>query len=586
MSEASERRNPKVPRVELATLVDICALDGDRPPFQGQSANVSGRGMHVRTSHLPEIGQALVCRFEHEGREILVEGAVAWRAEGAESGEFGIQFTAVDADSAEILRGLRPMSSVSSSMQASPRKWGPASIDFGDDEDEELLLKSGDRVRLHIDGLNAPMKANVQNGTPRKVKVGSNLEFLKMGRPVEIESIEDGERRGARVDSVNVVVNPSTSIPELVVMLRYDGATPSPAPTAAWETSLGDGGSDERERASDEPEHSAADAWRFRAEKAWESATSGARMAGHLVSKAGSSAQSAFHGWMQKRSAPMNSSAPRSRSESGAPFRSSPSAPRRTTAGPRRPSNVAQAGLGVAPRRSSIPPVEPARVESPLAGFPVRRLAVPAVALAGVVGAWALWPSRSVEPAATAAAPVVAPAHPAAPAAPMPATAPAAAPTSPDGVVAEVPLFGPRSIAGRPADATPSVDEVALEKRAAAASVEDQAFTEPKAEAQATFGHGRLHLPTVHRIRLDGQGAEILGVTENNGFSVLVPGRKAMETGRAIEKRDRRILEVKTSNTAEGARVIFQFRGEVPPYRARLKNDFVEFLVSAPEGAE
>src|SRR5690606_8982560 len=79
----------------------------------------------------------------------------------------------------------------------------------------------------------APMKACVHEGTTRKVRVGSSLEFLKMGRDLEIEHVGDGVRRGASVDSINVVINPTTSIPELVVQLRYEGVSPTPPPAEA-----------------------------------------------------------------------------------------------------------------------------------------------------------------------------------------------------------------------------------------------------------------------------------------------------------------------------------------------------------------
>ena len=90
-------------------------------------------------------------------------------------------------------------------------------------------------------------------------------------------------------------------------------------------------------------------------------------------------------------------------------------------------------------------------------------------------------------------------------------------------------------------------------------------------------------MPTIHRIRLDGEGTEVVGALESNGFTVVVPGRKPMESGRSIEKRDRRIVQVKASSTARGASVHFEFRGPVPGYRVRLRKDFVEILVSAPE---
>ena len=92
-----------------------------------------------------------------------------------------------------------------------------------------------------------------------------------------------------------------------------------------------------------------------------------------------------------------------------------------------------------------------------------------------------------------------------------------------------------------------------------------------------------MHLPTIHKLRLDGPGTAISGAVNATGFTVVIPGRKVMESGRAIQRRDKRIAQVKTSNTPQGAQLTFQFRDKVPPYRVRLRNDFAEILISAPE---
>jgi hypothetical protein len=163
-----------------------------------------------------------------------------------------------------------------------------------------------------------------------------------------------------------------------------------------------------------------------------------------------------------------------------------------------------------------------------------------------------------------------------------------------EGIVANVPLFGPTPMATmEPAPLEPELeprDEEAAEKAAAAATVEDATWPdEAAAPAHAgpvdvkPWGRGRMHLPTIHKLRLDAAGASISGSISDAGFTVVVPGRKVMESGRAIQRRDQRIAQVKTSNTAAGAQVTFQFRGKVPAYRVRLRNDFAEFLISAPE---
>jgi hypothetical protein len=48
-------------------------------------------------------------------------------------------------------------------------------------------------------------------------------------------------------------------------------------------------------------------------------------------------------------------------------------------------------------------------------------------------------------------------------------------------------------------------------------------------------------------------------------------------------KRDPRIAKVTTKNGADGTRVSFRFRSDIPPYKVRLKQDFVEFFISSKD---
>ena len=93
-------------RVSVSTLVEVVGNVPGIPVFEAEAVDVSSRGMHLRTAYLPHEGDPLVCRFENAGREILVEGVVAWRREHGRGGEFGVQFTALDSKSVESLREL------------------------------------------------------------------------------------------------------------------------------------------------------------------------------------------------------------------------------------------------------------------------------------------------------------------------------------------------------------------------------------------------------------------------------------------------------------------------------------------------
>ncbi|HEX4477320.1 MAG TPA: PilZ domain-containing protein, partial [Polyangiaceae bacterium] len=106
MTERQERRATGVNRVPVLRLVDICGRDATVPAFEAESVELSGRGIRVRTPYLPPLGAPLVCRLEDAGREIVVEGVVAWQKERSGGGEFGIKFTALDSGSVDALKAL------------------------------------------------------------------------------------------------------------------------------------------------------------------------------------------------------------------------------------------------------------------------------------------------------------------------------------------------------------------------------------------------------------------------------------------------------------------------------------------------
>ena len=606
--KSEDRRAPNVPRVAMTTLVDICTQQGEVSPFQAQAANVSGRGMQVQTSYLPGVGEELVCRFNQDDKEILVEGRVAWRSEGADSGEFGIQFTALDADSAHILQSLGEAkepaeSSLLQSLEQEEELDGEVQEQFHD----------GARVKLHIDGLGAPMKACVHEGSSRKLRVGSALEFLKVGHPLEIEDLEGGGRRGAHVDTVNVVVNPSTSIPELVVQLRYEGVTPTPAPSQSLDYDddafepLEQARSDsalsakspthDREELSDgeaAPWEPAAEALRLRLGGAMASASQAASKAGGLLSVAARSAKESMNTVVEQKL--RHSKAP----EQKKIRQQTPGTKRRQTT--RRPSRAApsylRSGIHDAGLAGNFRSQSSSRSKAPSAPAPARRRLSPGVIFGAaflVLGgsAYALRSMSDTDVAVVAeagaseaSANTTANAGSSEPV--VQAVAKAVKKKSPEGVLAEVPLFGVQAMAVKPAQQPASpAENVKSEKRAAAASVDDQTWDEEpaaeKVKPSKAWGKGRLYLPTIHRIRLDGVGSGLSGAVTAEGFTVVVAGRKAMESGKSIQKRDKRIMTVKTNNNARGATVKFEFRGPVPPYRVRLRKDFVEFLISAPE---
>lgn len=595
-----DRRAPGVKRVPVETVVEICGREAGQPAFEAQSVELSGRGMHVRTSHVPELDTPIVLRFVDQGREVVIEGEVAWNRETEGSGEFGIRFTALDNQGVQVLKELCGL------VQAVP----PAD-DADSPEPAPASVRPGTAVKLHIEGLGAPMKACVRDGGRRRVNVGSNLEFLKMGQTLLVEDIAQGEHRDARIDGVSVAVEPETGVPQLVVSLRYDGeeATPEPSvvdaaapqrpapkargtqpqagavPAAAQAEPAAPAVGYSGEYYEDEyfEDDFEDDPLKVAFEKLTKRVGHVARQTSGVVRgvshKAATAMETAIKG--------AGDSVTKLKAKAGHGEK-----PRRTAAAPRRtappPQTRRSAQRAAGSRHGNAEPTMTKKL----------RARVAAGGLAAIVGLGWFLNSEMDAPEAPAPAMKAEPIAPGPETAtatppPTPAQAPAQAAANPAPgapVVADVPLFGPTPMATakpEPLNALPPAEPIPVEKLGA---VDDESFddapeepTPRKNSAAKPFQHGRLHLPIIHRIRLDQEGEALAGTRTPTGFSVLVPERKTMENGKVIAKRDDRIVKVETKNTAQGAKITFTFRKTIPPYKVRLKQDFVEFFISAPE---
>ncbi len=190
--------------------------------FEAESIDVSPEGMRLRTAYLPAIGDKLVCRFDGMGAEVVAEGEVIWKNQEARGGEFGLRFVDLDPDTAEAVRAM------CGSLGSHEEEEAPAP--------EAPQVPRGARVRLHIEGLGSPMKARVREAAARELEVGSNLEFLKVGRSLELEDVDQGKKREATIAHVKVDIDPATNVPQLVVSLRYDREPSAEAGAVATKT--------------------------------------------------------------------------------------------------------------------------------------------------------------------------------------------------------------------------------------------------------------------------------------------------------------------------------------------------------------
>ncbi len=604
MLENQERRSPNAARVHVDSRVEICGQEPKSAAFEAQSINVSSRGMQLRTHFVPEQGQSLVCRFESHGRQIVVEGQVIWRRDAAEGdGEFGVQFTALDGSSVDALKALCTPAALQA---AEEREMSPQAL---------LDVEPGMKVRLHIEGLAAPMKARVKGSSRRRVQVGSNLEFLTVGREIEVESADENPNFVALIDGVEVSIDPRTQVPQLLVTLRRPGIDQTPEPAVVDTTARSSGKSRQKSARASETDSVEAESIPGEQEEALsarELAELGQRM-GKWAAKVGVLAKGAgsnLASLSEKAAGGLGKVFEVARARMGKPATENKERLRRTApppegrfsnAPPPKPGvrSVASNGL----RQQSSPVVE---VSSAWAGMP------PKVRLLGTLGVGTLLlgvtafitlhggnkPESAQVPAAAASAAAASPnvATPnvgVAPGAPEKAAVAKADPKQ--GIVAEVPLFGPTPMATLEAAPKAPVEEAAelamnegereLQLSRAAAQ-EDETFAEDakpatKPEDVKPFQRGNLELPIVYKLKLDAPGGALVGTPTPTGFKVTLAGRKVLDNGRMIEQRDRRILRVRTNNTQAGAEITFQFRGPVPGYKVRLQKDSVDFFVSS-----
>jgi hypothetical protein len=539
--------------------------------FDAESVDVSGEGMRLRTAYLPPIGDQLVCRFEAEDGEICAVGEVIWASEESRGGEFGLRFVDLDDETRDALAALCKA--------------------HGDGDQVELapsVVKNA-RVKLHIEGLASPMKARVRDSDPKTASVGSSLEFLKLGRPVQVEDVDAGDRREGIVDGVKVEVDPKTSIPQLVVSLRFDGGMPAAA--AAKSTR---GAQDEapdtvvaaREKPVEKPVEKPKPAPKVEVpvkaeatdseESEFDDAELGLpknrgeqvkNAAKELSSKAKSTldmvGQGASGFFARMRDAVAEKRALRAKEAKA-------NAPKRVTAPP--PSGaLTSAGRRVVRQDKDAevddPVVTPVKSKKPLfigAGVGL------ALLLGG--GLYAASGSSKKE----AAAP-----KPAATAEQKPQAALPPIPGAP--AVADVPLYG-----ATPLSTTEQVLPAEAEATAPSPKASEPAESEEgeeKAELVKEFGQGSVKNAKLLKVRLDGPVAGFTAVENDDGFTLLVPKRKSTSTSSALVRKDKRLAAVDVVNRDDDAEITVKFKGEVPGYKVKVRGDRIEIALSSEAGA-
>jgi hypothetical protein len=399
---------------------------------------------------------------------------------------------------------------------------------------EAQPVHSGSKVRLHIDGLASPMRAKIRDARATAVTVGSDLGFLQVGRQLELEDAQSGRKRPASIDRVEVAVDPASQVPQLVVTLRYadvNAPVPTEAPAArrGWAPPPNASGADDLAAVEE----------------------ASAKMKGALARNL-TRVGPAVERLAERAKTMVTLLAKRGDKD--------PSPVRRTTAPP--PGGALHAtGRRVVRGEEGSPSMADATdAVAAKASATKRKAAIAsAVMLASIVGAIALKKSH----------------HDAGPDAATPA---GSAATATD--VAAPSAASPQPNAPQPFE-TPSPQPAAAPSPLAADDSDVHAHK--KHVHVAPFGNGPVHHGNVLRLKMDSPIEAIEGAQQPTGFTVKIPGRKAVEAAAPLAARDSRIAAIKVANEGAGAELSVTFKDGVPNYQVSARGDTLVISL-APAG--
>ena len=531
-----DRRAPGASRMPFDGLVEVGGALG--PSFEAQAVNVSEDGMHLRTAYLPEQGQPLTCRFEAgSGQSVLASGEVVWSQGVEKGGEFGVRFTDMDVESVDSLKricGITVAADASGAPAAPP-------------------VHSGSKVRLHIDGLASPMRAKVRDAQGGAVTVGSDLSFLQVGRQLELEDAINGNKRPANIDRVEVAVDPTSHIPQLVVTLRYSDAQGSAEGAQGWAPGASAAPAGDDLAAVEEASMKMKGALAHNLTKVGPAIERLAERAKTMVTLLAKRRQEpspvrrttapppggGLHASGRRVVRGVDAEASRGRDAEASRGRDAEASRASSRGEPSRP-DASRGKEGSLPDDSIVLPKG--------ALFKRKAAVASAVMLAAVIGAIAIKKSHH-DPASDVAAAPAASASSATDIAPAPA-APAPEPVT---------SFPPAPAFPAPMSADDSADP-----------------SKPNHKHHlhvAPFGNGPVHHGNVLRLKMDAAIESIEGAQQPTGFTVKVPGRKALEAAAPLAARDSRIAAIKVTNEGAGAELAVTFKDGVPNYQVGARGD-------------
>jgi hypothetical protein len=171
-------------RVLLPTLIELRSEQGDEA-LTADGLDVSQSGVAVRAAFVPEVGTRLVLSFRCPPHDDAVHGLgeVMWSAwDGPRTGSFGMRFLELDTKGATAIRRYVAPETESESV-----------------EEPELPRTA----TMRIDGLGAPIEADVRLYDQSCIVLEQELSFLRLGRGIEVDVPGRGTQRG-RIASIEL----------------------------------------------------------------------------------------------------------------------------------------------------------------------------------------------------------------------------------------------------------------------------------------------------------------------------------------------------------------------------------------------
>ncbi|HEX6240162.1 MAG TPA: PilZ domain-containing protein, partial [Polyangiales bacterium] len=191
-------------RVPLSALIELRTEYGDEA-LSADVLDISQSGVQVRAAFVPEPGTRLLCDFRCPPTDDAVHAVaeVIWADwDGPRSGCFGLRFLELDTKSATTIRRyVEP--------EAAAEAPAPPRV-----------------ANMRIDGVGAPIEADVRLLERDCIVLEQELSFLRLGRGIEVDVPGRGKERG-RIASIELRQGPLDT-PTLVFGVLLD-EKPEPA---------------------------------------------------------------------------------------------------------------------------------------------------------------------------------------------------------------------------------------------------------------------------------------------------------------------------------------------------------------------